>query len=71
MTKIQITDLEINSISFINEVAETESEAVNGGLGLLDAFVLGYGGFALEISKILQNSFLKGTAMLVAYDLAK
>jgi hypothetical protein len=71
MSRIQIADLEINSNSFINELADTESEAVNGGMGLLDAFVLGYGAFVIQIAKILQEGFLKGTAMLIAYELAK
>ncbi|MBW4509398.1 MAG: hypothetical protein KME64_23170 [Scytonematopsis contorta HA4267-MV1] len=71
MSRIQIADLEMNSNSFINELADTESEAVNGGMGLLDAFVLGYGAFVVQIAKILQEGFLKGTAMLIAYELAK
>lgn len=71
MSRIQIADLEMNSNSFINELADTESEVINGGMGLLDAFVLGYGAFVVQIAKILQEGFLKGTAMLIAYELAK
>ncbi|NMG19838.1 hypothetical protein [Brasilonema bromeliae] len=70
MSKITVSDLAFDSKSFINEVAETESSSVNGGGDAL-TFASSYGGFVIEISKILQNSFLKGTAILAIAELAK
>ncbi|KAF3888925.1 MULTISPECIES: hypothetical protein [Nostocales] len=71
MSRITISDLTVNSESFINEVAEAETTCVNGGFDALTSFVLGYGGFVVEIAKILQNTFLKGTGILAIYQLVK
>jgi hypothetical protein len=70
MSRITISELTVESQSFINEVAETETTSVNGG-DALTAFALGYGGFVVEIAKILQNTFLKGTGILAIYQLVK
>ena len=70
MSTITVSDLALDFKSFINEIAETESTSVNGG-DALTSFVLGYGGFAIKISEILQNSFLKGTGILAITQLVK
>ncbi|KYC37657.1 hypothetical protein WA1_40055 [Scytonema hofmannii PCC 7110] len=70
MSRITISELTVDSKSFINEVAETETTCVNGG-DALTSFVLGYGAFAVEIAKILQDTFLKGTGILAIYQLVK
>lgn len=72
MSKITVSDLAFDSKSFINEIAETESNSVNGGdLDALTSFVLGYGDFAIKIANILQNTFLKGTGILAIAQLVK
>ena len=38
MSRITISDLSIDSDSFMNEVAETEANFVNGGFGRQEAF---------------------------------
>ena len=71
MSRITISELAVNSESFINEIAETETTCVNGGYDTLSAFALGYGNFVKDIVQILQDSFLKGTAILAIYQLVK
>jgi hypothetical protein len=54
MSRITISDLAIDSNSFINEVAETEAAFVNGGFNyaFFGAFLEGLASFALKLIKI-------------------
>jgi hypothetical protein len=55
MSRITISDLAIDSNSFINEVAETEAAFVNGGgfnYAFFGAFLDGFAKFALQLIKI-------------------
>lgn len=67
MSRITISDLAIDSKSFINEVAETEAAFVNGGydIALVAGFLQGYGDFALKIADLLAKTYLKALKLLL------
>ncbi|BAY93834.1 MULTISPECIES: hypothetical protein [unclassified Tolypothrix] len=58
MSRITISDLAIDSNSFINEVAETEAAFVNGGS--LDTFNAGFGKFVTTLAFILLKAYKIG-----------
>lgn len=70
MSRITISDLAIDSNSFINEVAETEATFVNGG-SFAAAFNAGFGPFALSIFGILADIYKTGLGVFAVLDLVK
>jgi hypothetical protein len=72
MSRITISDLAIDSNSFINEVAETEAAFVNGGDGSsFDAFSAGFGDFAIKIALILLKGYKIGLKAALVSDFLK
>jgi len=72
MSRITISDLAIDSNSFINEVAETEAAFVNGGFGSsFEAFTAGYGKFVTTIAFILLEGFKFGSKAALVSDFLK
>ncbi|MBD2163424.1 hypothetical protein H6G04_03300 [Calothrix membranacea FACHB-236] len=67
MSRITISDLAIDSNSFINEVAENEAAFVNGGynIELVGGFLKGYGEFAFKIAELLAKTYLKALKLLL------
>ncbi|MBD2354372.1 hypothetical protein H6G41_06975 [Tolypothrix sp. FACHB-123] len=67
MSRITISDLAIDSNSFINEVDETEAAFVNGGYNplLVGAFIEGYGLLVEKIVKVLAKTYLKALKLLL------
>lgn len=68
MSRITISDLAIDSNSFINEVAETEAAFVNGG-SFAAAFNAGFGPFALGIFALLADVYKKGLGIFAILDI--
>ena len=65
MSRITISDLAIDSNSFINEVAETEAAFVNGGFSKSDAFAALIG--ILASYEKFATAFLKTTDKVVSF----
>jgi hypothetical protein len=65
MSRITISDLAIDSNSFINEVAETEAAFVNGGFSKMDAAGLLIG--ILASYERFAMAFLKTSDKVVSF----
>ncbi|BAY23602.1 hypothetical protein NIES2100_33940 [Calothrix sp. NIES-2100] len=67
MSRITISDLAIDSNSFINEVAETEAAFINGGYNplIVGAFIKGYGKLIEKIVKVLAKTYLTALKLLL------
>lgn len=65
MSRITISNLAIDSNSFINEVAENEAVFVNGGFGKQEAFGALIG--ILASYEVFATSFLKTSNLVVDF----
>jgi hypothetical protein len=70
MSRITISDLAIDSNSFIDEVAETEAAFINGG-GSFANFNAGFGQFAAFAINALLTAYVKGAAFATILDILK